>query len=47
MVGIEVKLMKDERFKQFCLAQAPAVGVIDKSPTCLESGIMSGSMNLV
>jgi hypothetical protein len=43
IVAIEVKLMKDERFKKFCKAQAPAVGVVDKAPPCLDTGILSGS----
>lgn len=40
-------MMKDERYKKFCKAKAPALGVEDKSPACDESAIISGSLVLM
>lgn len=39
-------MVKDERFKKFCLASMPEEGNLDQDPVCLEGGLRSGAKTL-
>ena len=46
MIEMERKLIKDERYKKFCLASVPPPGDDGKNPQCLDSALKSGARTL-